>query len=219
MRDKIAAIIPALDSNRYYPEGDLVLFGDTTLLEWKISQISGLIDRENIYIATPSEKIIELAQGCGVKTVKRSQNTQSMEWIKECVEPVKEEIILWAYVTSPFVSEGDYRQMLETFFDLPKSYDSLIAVYKEQEYILFQNAPLNFDINQYDVRKNLDPIYRITNGCYIAHKESYQQNHKYFGHSPYYYEVDRLTSLEIKDINDYAMALNLLSLYFKAKEI
>ena len=219
MRDNIAAIIPALDSNRYYPEGDLVLFGDTTLLEWKISQVSGLIDRESIYIATPSEKIAELAQNCGVKTIKRSQNTQSMEWIKECAKSVKDEIILWACVTSPFVSEGDYRQMLETFFTLPKNYDSLIAVYKEQEYIFFQNAPLNFDIDQYAVRNELNPVYRITNGCYIAHKESYHQNRKFFGHSPYYYEVDRLTSLEIKDINDYAMALNLLSLYFKAKEI
>ncbi|MCH8157060.1 MAG: hypothetical protein IID18_04790 [Nitrospinae bacterium] len=78
---------------------------------------------------------------------------------------------------------------------------------------------MNFDIDQYKSRKEIDPVYRITNGCYITPKESYRQNRKYFGHAPYYYEVDKLTSLEIKDIDHYEMALNLLSLYFKTKEI
>lgn len=219
MQDNIAVVIPALDSNRYYPEGDLVRFGDTTLLEWKISQVLGFADKESIYISTPSDKIVELARSYCVNFVKRSQGTEPSQWIPESVEPVEKEVILWTHVTSPFISAGDYRRMLDNFADLPKGYDSLITVYKEAEYIFFQNAPLNFDIDQYKGRKEIDPVYRITNGCYITPKESYRQNRKYFGRAPYYYEVDKLTSLEITDIDHYEMALNLLSLYFKTKEI
>ena len=62
MKDNVAVVIPALDKNQYYPEGDLVRFGDTTLLEWKISQVLGVVEKENIFIATPSDKIIELAE-------------------------------------------------------------------------------------------------------------------------------------------------------------
>ena len=70
-----------------------------------------------------------------------------------------------------------------------------------------------------DAARIVEPIYRINNGCYITPRESYSQGRKYFGVSPYYFEVDKLTSLEIKDIDHYEMALNLLSLYFKTKEI
>jgi CMP-N-acetylneuraminic acid synthetase len=219
MNDNTAVVIPALDSNQYYPDGDLVRFGDTTLLEWKISQVLGVVDKENIYVSTPSDKIIDLVQGYGVNFVKRSHGTAPSQWIKESVEPIASEFVLWAHVTSPFISAGDYQRMLETFFNLPENLDSLITVYKEQEYIFYQGIPLNFDIDEYKGRKEIEPVYRNTNGCYITSRESYRQDRKYFGRSPHYYEVDKLTSLEIKDIDHYEMALNLLSMYFKAKEI
>ena len=72
MYENVAVVVPALDSNQYYSEGDLVKFGDTTLLEWKISQVLGITSKENIYIATPSEKIIDLVQNYGLNFIKRS---------------------------------------------------------------------------------------------------------------------------------------------------
>ena len=219
MFDNISVVVPALDNNQYYSDGDLVRFGDTTLLEWKISQVLGITSKKNIYISTPSEKIIDLVQSYGVNFVKRSQESDPSQWIKDSVAPIESEFVLWTHATSPFISAGDYRLMLETFFNRLKNHDSLIAVYKEQEYIFFQSTPLNFDADQFRGRKNIEPVYRNTNGCYITPRENYRRNHIYFGETPFYYEVDKLTSLEIKDIDHYEMALNLLSLYFKTKEI
>jgi CMP-N-acetylneuraminic acid synthetase len=219
MNGDVAVVIPALDVNRYYPEGDLVKFGDTTLLEWKISQVLGVAEKENIFISTPSERIIALAGDYGVQSIKRGDDDGSAGWILESVEPIENKIILWTHVTSPFISAGDYADMMRTFFSLSAEYDSLITMYKESEYVFFQNEPLNFDVNDYKSRKLLEPVYRVTNGCYITPKESYLQNQKYFGGSPYYYEVDKLTSLEIKDVDHYQMATSLLSMYFKVKEI
>ena len=219
MYDNIAVVVPALDTNQYYPDGDLVQFGDTTLLEWKISQVMGIANKENIYISTPSDKIIDLIQSYGINFVRRSQGADLSQGINESVELIESEFVLWTHVTSPFISAGDYLRMLEKFFNLPKDYDSLITVYKEQEYIFYKDVPLNFNIDQYKGRKEIEAVYRNTNGCYITLRESYRHNRKYFGCKPYFYEVDKLTSLEIKDIDHYEMALNLLSLYFKTKEI
>ncbi|MEK9627554.1 MAG: hypothetical protein VW455_00885 [Nitrospinota bacterium] len=219
MSDNFAVVIPALDSNQYYAEGDLVQFGDTTLLEWKIAQILGITSKEKIFISTPSEKIIDLAKSYGVNFVKRGMGSDPSQWIKESVDPIESDYVLWTHATSPFISAGDYRKMLDTFFDLPNDHDSLITVFKEQEYIIFQNKPLNFDVGKFKGRKEIEPVYRNTNGCYITPRENYRQNRIYFGEKPFYYEVDKLTSLEIKDIDHYEMALNLLSLYFKTKEI
>ena len=219
MNDSVAIVIPALDKNQYYPEGDLVKFGDTTLLEWKISQLLGVANREDIFIATPSDNIIALAQDYGVQSIRRNDTSDSKRWILESVESITKDVVLWTHATSPFISAGDYREMMKKYFDLPDGYDSLMTVYKENEYIFFRNTPLNFNVNTYESRKIIEPVYRVTNGCYITSKESYLQNRKYFGDFPYYYAVDKLTSLEIKDVDHYEMATSLLSMYFKVKEI
>lgn len=219
MYDNIAVVIPALDSNQYYANGDLLKFGDTTLLEWKISQIMEVISKENIFISTPSSKISNIAKSYGVNFVKRSQETDPSKWIKESVAPIEKEFILWTHATSPFISSGDYRVMLDVFLNLTSDHDSLITVYQESEYFFYQDIPLNFDIDQFKRRKDIEPVLRSTNGCYITPRKSYHENRKYFGYSPYYHQVDQLTSLEIKDIDHYEMALNLLSLYFRTKEI
>lgn len=219
MNGDVAVVIPALDENQYYPDGDLVKFGDTTLLEWKISQVLGVAEKENIFISTPSERIIALVQGYGVKSIKRDNADDPARWILESVEPIEKEIILWTHATSPFISAGDYAEMIKTFFDLSAKHDSLITMYKESEYVFFQGKPLNFDINDYESRKKLEPVYRVTNGCYITPKKNYLKNRKYFGQSPYYYEMDKLSALEIKDVDHYQMATSLLSMYFQVKEI
>jgi CMP-N-acetylneuraminic acid synthetase len=219
MNDEVAVVIPALDKNQYYPDGDLVSFGDTTLLEWKISQVLGIAEKENVFIATPSEKIIALAQDYGVQSIRRSESDNSTLWIQKSIEPIEKKIILWANATSPFISAGDYGKMLKKFYSLQGKHDSLITVYKESEYIYYQGQPLNFDVNVYMSRKKLEPVYRVTNGCQITPRESYFKNQKYLGQSPYFYEVDKLSALEIKDVDHFQMATSLLSMYFRIKEI
>ena len=77
MFKNIAVVIPALDNNQYYSDGDLVRFGDTTLLEWKISQILGVTGKENIYVSTPSDKIIDLVQSYGVNLIEHQIQQQA----------------------------------------------------------------------------------------------------------------------------------------------
>ena len=77
---------------------------------------------------------------------------------------------------------------IPTFFNLSKIHDSLITVYKEQEYIFYQSKPLNFNIDQFRGRKSIEPVYRNTNGCYITPRENYRQNRIYFGEAPFYFE-------------------------------
>ena len=48
MSKDIGVVIPALEKNRYSPLGDLVKFGDSTLLEWKIVQLLKVMKKEDI---------------------------------------------------------------------------------------------------------------------------------------------------------------------------
>ena len=50
--NEINIIIPALEKNKYSEYGDLVSFGETTLLEWKISQAKRVDGIKNIYVSS-----------------------------------------------------------------------------------------------------------------------------------------------------------------------
>ena len=56
MYDNIVLVVLALERNQYYPDGDLVRFGNTTLLEWTIPQVLGVTSKENIYVLHPPIK-------------------------------------------------------------------------------------------------------------------------------------------------------------------
>ena len=56
-KNNIICVIPALEKNNYSDRGDLVRWGDTTLIEWKISQALKLKNVKEIIITTPSRKI------------------------------------------------------------------------------------------------------------------------------------------------------------------
>jgi len=215
MRKNVAVVIPALEKNRYSKDGDLVKFWDLNLLEWKMAQIKKFIDPGDIYITTPSNKIEKVGRSYGVHVIKRQESSPMAKVIEECAKKANKEIILWTHVTSPFVGSGDFQNMLDKFLKLKGKYDSLVAVSKLREFIIFKNHALNFKMTKVTKRQSIEPVYKITNGCFIAHKDVYLKYKNYFGIKPFLYETNTLSSMEIKDVNDLSVASDLISLFLK----
>ena len=65
--NNINIIIPALEKNKYSEYGDLVSFGETTLLEWKISQVKKVKEIKDIAATFPgspsTNEYVELGDG------------------------------------------------------------------------------------------------------------------------------------------------------------
>ena len=55
--NNIIVIIPALEKNKYSLKGDLCPWGETTLLEWKVSQARKIKFIKDIIVSSPSLKI------------------------------------------------------------------------------------------------------------------------------------------------------------------
>ena len=215
MYKNVAVIIPALEKNRHSPEGDLVKFGDLSLLEWKLALVRNFVSDENIFVSTPSKVVAKVVKACDVNAIHRKESDKMADVIVDAVKKTGKEIILWTHVTSPFVSAVDFKSMMDKFLKLDKKFDSLISVLKLQEFIMFRNAALNFEILKVGERKLIEPAYQITNGCYIARRETYLKHRNYFGTKPFLYEIDALASMEIKEMDDLAIASHLISLFFK----
>lgn len=212
----IGAVIPALGKNRYSSSGDLVKFGSSTLLEWKIIQLVKVIKKENIYISTPSEKIIKVAKEHGVNVIKRKLDCSIQDMMDKSIKEVGQKYILWTLATSPFIGPKHYNDMIRKYFSLNGTkYDSMITVLKMQEYIMYKSKPLNFNITVSQLRKTIEPIYKITNGCSLAKRETCLKYRKDFGIKPFLYEVDKFASMEISEIDDDAMLSDLVTHYFR----
>lgn len=216
MKPNIAVIVPALDRNRYHEEGDLVRFGDLTMLEWKFIQLKKFTDKENIYVSTPSPRIEKVTRSYGINVIRRKKDIDISSAVYDAVRSLDSEIIIWTHATSPFVSAKDFKNMLDKFMKLPKKYDSLISVYKLQEMMMmYKGKPLNFDMAKEFWRNRVEPLYRITNGCSIARREVCLRNRNHFGLSPFLFEIDMLSSMEIREVEDLPIANEMISLFIK----
>ena len=208
-----AIIIPAQETNKYHKLGDLAPFGDTTLLEWKISQCKEFASPSQIYISSDSEIIKEIAQQEEVNFIKRKNQGSYSQIIKDTLFEVKEEIIIWTNPTSPFLGFNDYQVMINKFTE-DESIRSIVSVYSKYDYVYYDNQRINF-AKTFTPRTELLPIQIVTNGCYVIKKEIAIQNESLYIDNSFLYELDYLSSIEIKDVHTYQISTELISAYSK----
>ncbi len=209
---KIVVIIPAQDFNQYHYSGDLAPFGDTTLLQWKIAQCKEFIDNTNIYISSSSQTIKKIALKENVNFHETKKNMPYMEKVLNTVKDINSEFILWANSMSPFIGSNIYEKMWSKLLESGKS--SIISVEKRKEYVFYKKSKLNFS-NDFVSRKDIEPIYIITNGIFIINKNEIIKTNSMVGSEPLLYETDYFESIEIKDVHDHNIASDLISIYFK----
>ena len=205
-------IIPAQGKNQYHELGDLSTFGGTTLLEWKISQCKDFIKTSEIYVSSSSLKIKEVCQREGVNFIERMQGDDYKDMLNLSLKIIPTNTVIVLNSTSPFMGGVVVRQMYKNFLELNLGY--LTSVQKKYEYIVFKNKRLNFT-EKNKLRKGIDPIYILTNGCNIIDIAKWKSGQDVFLGEQNLFEVDALTSIEICEIDDYSMANELISLYFK----
>jgi len=209
----LAIIIPAQVTNKYHRLGDLAPFGDTTLLEWKISQCKEFASNFQIYINSTSEDIAEIARKENVNFILRGNEDNYSDILINVLNSVTQKQILWTNPTSPFIGYQDYTSMINTFYSSSNN-DSLVSVSSKNDYIYYKNKRLNFGM-QFSNRNELDIIQIVTNGCYIIEKKLAISQGSLYGELPYLYDLDYLSSVEIKDVHIYQLSKELISSYFK----
>lgn len=212
----IGVVLPALEKNRYSPLGDLVKFGGSTLLEWKITQLLKVVEKNSIYVSTPSGKIQDMAKAHGVNIIRRKPGSGIQDMMDTSIKEVRTGHILWTNATSPFLGPRHYDSMIKAYLGLDeKKYDSIIAVLRMREYIMYKDKPLNFDIRTSQIRSDIEPVFKVTNACSIAKREVCLKYKKDFGICPFLYEVDKFASMEISEIDDDSMLNDLVAHYFR----
>jgi CMP-N-acetylneuraminic acid synthetase len=207
-----AVIIPAQETNKYHRLGDLAPFGDTTLLEWKISQCKEFMESSKIYISSDSKVIEGIARKEDVNFIKRKKQIPYGEIIINTLSGVSENIIIWTNPTAPFLGLKDYLSMMQKYEN--NNINSIVSVHTKFDYIYYNNQRLNFS-DKFTSRNILKPVKIVTNGCYIVEKELALGGASLYSDNPFLFELDYLSAVEIKDLHTYEISLELISAYFK----
>jgi CMP-N-acetylneuraminic acid synthetase len=206
--------IPAQQENKYHKLGDLAPFGDTTLLQWKISQCKKIVDNNCIYVSSSSDMVEEIVKKESVNYIKRKKVNIEDE-IKLLANSIKEDVIIWTSATSPFLSEIEYMAMYSKFNT--KGCDLLISTIEKKDYGFYNDIKINF--NSLMVRRDeINPIYLCTNGAYILNKKFILQKENILDtDNIFLYKLDKFSAIEIKDLTDYSISKELISTYFENK--
>ena len=213
---EVNIIIPASEKNQYSEYGDLVSFGETTLLEWKISQTKKVKGIKNIYVTSSSNFIKNLCKKNDVKFFKRKPKIDLDKLHRMLVKKFKNEYLLWINPTVPFFAGKDIYDFIKKFKKNSKKNDSAVTCCKEQEYFFYKNKSLNFDSSKNTVSRNkIKTLVKITSGAYLIKGSLAYQNGILLGKKPYFYYTNWLQSLELKTTKQIHLFNGLLENYLK----
>ena len=210
MKD-LVFFIPAQITNKYHELGDIAPFGDTTLLQWKISQCKLLVNGEKIFVSSSSSLIKNIAKEEGVNYIE-SQNDNVEERVILFSKQIKEKLIILTHVTHPFLGHHEYKKMYDAF--LENKCDLLLTVSEKKDYAFFNNQKINFK-NEFIDRSSIDPIYICTDGAYMFEREfAMKQKHLLETEKISFHQLNKFTSIEIKNILDYSISKELITMFF-----
>jgi len=214
MKLKNICIIPALEKNIYSNLGDLVNWGDSTLLEWKIAQAKESKIFEEIIISTPSKKIINIAKKNNISFLKRKNNDNLNNLYIGTAKKFNNSRLIFLSTTFPFISPETIKKFVINF--TLNKYESGFTYFKQNEYFFYKNKPLNFTLNEkITSRRALPPIEKIVPAVTILNSKSLLERKNIFSNMNYFFKIEWLDSLEINSTKDLNVFNLLIKEYFK----
>ena len=191
----------------------------------KITQLLKSKNISTIIVSTNDEEVKSIALSFNDERIiidKRpeklaSSDTSTDDLIKYVLSIVKNDIVLWTHVTSPFVSEEFYDDMIKKYFENIGNYDSLMSVTKIQKFLWNNKKPINYDKSKekWPRTQTLEPVYEVNSGAFIADIEVYKNLNDRVGKKPFLYELSEKKAFDIDWEDDFEIAEILWNKYGK----
>ena len=160
---KITAVIPVRSGSTRCKNKNIRDFGDTNLLKRKIEILKQVEEIDEILVSSNCDEMLQIALDLGVSIHKRDEkfctlDSPHSEWIVNIAKYIKNEIMLFTHAVCPFVKKENYTNLINIFKKSNNS--SVINVTNIQHFMLFNNEPINFDLNNITTSQQL-PKYNI----------------------------------------------------------
>lgn len=219
----LGIIVPARRGSSRIAEKCLLPFGDEeTLIEWKLAQLTQLIEPHRIYLSSEDRGFLELAERFGVRRHERARHlaighsAPFRDVITGIVRDIPHEHIAWATVVCPLMAPRDYAGGLASYEEhvVSGESDSLIAVNEARDYYWSSQGALNYRADrEHTVSQELPDWFRVTNSLYMAPRSLILEREYFIGERPYLFSLPKLAGIDIDTPEDYRIARALYTLY------
>lgn len=209
---KTTIFMPIKLNNERTPGKNLKCFDDgTPLLQVPLytaleAKMEGVIDRIVVYCS--QEEIVKYLPD-GVEYIKRPEylDTQTVrcgDIIEAFINEVESDIYVMYHATSPFIS----KEHLVDCINAVKSqkYDSAFAAKKLQNFMWFENKPLNFSLDCAPRTQDMKPYYCELSSPYVFTKDVFNKYHGRTGENPYICECSEIEAIDIDYPEDFVLA-------------
>lgn len=205
---KVIAFIPIkFNSVRLKNKNILDLAGHP--LCWHIANTLLSVNKiDEVYVYCSTEKIMDYMPE-GIKFLKRStyldgEYVKGAEIYKSFIRDKNADIYLLAHATSPFISCQSIDNALNMV--LSGKYDSAFTAKKIQNFVWYNNLPLNYNLEDVPRTQDLEPVWEETSAFFIFRKELFEQTNRRIGFTPYLQEVKGIETIDIDTKEDFVLA-------------
>ena len=215
----ITAFLPCRRGSQRIPDKNVKLFAgiEGGLLKIKLDQLLACKNIDSIVVSSNDERVLSFANNITDSRIivddrpdhLGSSTTTTDELIKYVPSIITEGDVLWTHVTSPFITELDYTDIINRYSEaLTNGYDSLMTVLKLQGFIWDENKPISYDRNdlKWPMTQNVKPLYEVDSGVFLSSIDNYKKLDDRIGEKPFLLEQGKLKSVDIDWPDDFTFA-------------
>ena len=210
----ITALMPMKAHSERLPNKNIKIFHGKPLYQAVLDTLIKSRYIKEIIIDTDIESILGLTDiNQKVKIIERPENLRDefvpfFNIIEHDMNQTDANLFLHTHSTNPILRTKTIDNAILTFVK-NKSYDSLLSVNRLNKRVYSSDKkPINHDPHDKLLRtQDLEPVYVDSSCIYIFSRESFRNagNHR-IGHTPYFFEVDEIESIDIDYEKDFTLA-------------
>lgn len=163
---------------------------------------------DDVYVFCSDENIMKYLPD-GIKFLKRDKSldadlVKGSEIYKSFIECVDADYYVLAHATSPFIKAETIRNSLCNV--ISGAFDSAFTVKKIQNFAWYDDAPINYSLEDVPRTQDLKPILIETSAFFIFKKELFVSTNRRIGFNPYIQEVIGSETIDIDTKEDFMLA-------------
>ena len=210
LKNKVIAMVPVRSGSTRVPNKNTRPFGDTSLLQLKLSLLKKLDGITDIIVSTDCEISADIARKHDVKVQWRnkyyagSKVTNDQHW-HHIAQTTPGDIVFFAQVCNPLLRVSSMQNALNSFLS-SDAHDSVNSVSSEKKFLWQNGKPMNYDVSVTPKSQDLPDIVSLNFGITIIKKQIMMERKNVVGYKPTFFELDKIESLDIDELIDFKIA-------------
>lgn len=206
----VKALIPVRSGSERVKNKNIKPFAGSSLLEIKIKQLKRISEIGSIVVNSNCDEMLTMAKNLGVETVKRDEYfalslTPNEEIYADYAKHIECDVVLFADVTNPLLSDESIKKAIQTYKNLDSKYDSLVSVNAVRLFMWQNGIPLNYDESKKSRSQDLPEIFALNYAIHIFPHEILKHG-RIVGQKPFLFELNKLEALDIDEPLDFEIA-------------